>query len=265
MTKVVSASRRVDMVGSYPDELKELLTRRARPEETHTVVIWTKDPSNIFRDAELYRILRSYEQVYFHHTITGLGGSFLEPQVPHTATSLSLVRKLAEFAGKPERVALRFDPIVRFRAASGEVLTNLEFFESIARTASDIGIRQVFTSWVSSYGKVTKRLEKLGLECVQLSALQFQAESAQLEEKAKEIGVELLYCCVPGKQSGKCIDGERLKRLHPRREECSTLKAKGQRELCECTDSLDIGWYKLCRHGCLYCYGSPDIRKARSK
>ena len=70
---VISASRRTDLVGCYPDYLIEKL--KSYPlEKVHTIVIWTKNPCNMILHQALREVLSQYAQVYVHLTITGLGG-----------------------------------------------------------------------------------------------------------------------------------------------------------------------------------------------
>ena len=71
--------------------------------------------------------------------------------------------------------------------------------------------------------------------------------------------ITLHGCCVPGMPRSRCIDGGLLAHLHPAGEPCATARAKGQRELCGCTESYDVGWYEPCRHGCVYCYANPMV------
>ena len=71
---VISASRRTDLVGCYPDYLIEKL-KAYPPQKVHTIVIWTKNPCNMIRHQALREVLSQYAQVYVHLTITGLGGA----------------------------------------------------------------------------------------------------------------------------------------------------------------------------------------------
>jgi DNA repair photolyase len=255
--KVISASRRVDMVAGYPDELASALLTKFPLEEVHTVVIWTKNATNLLRHSELRKALSRFEQLYVHYSITGMGGTYLEPGIPPTEETLAHLPGVIALTRSPERVRLRFDPIVHVLLPNGQHYTNLPHFPAIARFCAELGIRDVSVSWMQVYRKVANRLRRAGIEPEEPSRELWLEEAQQLEEVATKYGLRIHGCCVPGWPRSRCIDGYLLTRLHPRGVPCSTMRAKGQRPLCGCTESIDIGWYKPCVGGCLYCYANP--------
>lgn len=256
MRRVISASRRIDMVACFPDELAGLLDEKCPPEQTHTLVLWTKNPTNLLRHGALNKACRQYA-LYVHFTITGMGGTLLEPNVPPSAEMTALLPRLVEFLGSPARIRIRFDPIVHLRFGDGSAFSNLEGFVPIAAEARAHGITDFSISWMDAYKKVVSRLRKREITDLPVSPGQWKKELDWLTEKAAEYSIRLHGCCVPGMPASHCIDGEQLSRLHPENLPCSTKKARGQRAACGCTESYDIGWYNPCPHGCLYCYANP--------
>ena len=265
LPQIISASRRTDMIASDPANLVARLEEKAPPTTTHTIVLWTKNPQNILSNKALRNRLLQYEQLFLHLSITGLGGTSLEPRVPKPNSVLSLLPSLINFVQGPERISIRFDPIVHFKMPDGSFICNLSFFEKLAPTLAQHKLHHVVTSWVQIYGKVSRRLQKLGIRPVSLTDDKRQKETVWLQNRAREHGIELRGCCVPGWTKFRCIDAGRLNQLHPRGRVADSRKAGGQRPLCGCSKSLDIGWYSLCIHGCIYCYGNPQICNLTNK
>ncbi|MDZ7314618.1 MAG: DUF1848 domain-containing protein [candidate division KSB1 bacterium] len=257
--RVISASRRIDMIAGDPDGLANILAERVPPDLTHTVVLWTKNPVVLINHSRLRRQLQRYDQLFLHLTITGLGGTDVEPNVPRPDRVLAELDRLIEWFQSPLRIRLRFDPIVHLRDASGRTICNLDFFDELAPIASSRGLCDITVSWVQLYPKVKKRLQRCGYEAVEVPSEQRQEEEKRLCSVAERWGITLHGCCVAGWPRSRCIDGELLTQLHPRRLAASTRKAKGQRQDCGCTESVDIGWYTPCAHGCLYCYANPRV------
>jgi len=255
---VISASRRTDLVGCYPDYLIEKL-QAYPPETVHTLVIWTKNPGNMIRHQALREALSQYAQVYVHLTITGLGGSVLEPGIPPWEQVDEMVPELVHLAKGPERITWRFDPIIAAQYCSG-VIENIPLFPVIAEKMRKHGITACRTSWASPYKKVIRRMQKKGLTLRPFNAEEQAAQAVELEEIADSLGIKIYYCSMEGFARSRCIDGALLSALHPQGLACSLKKAKGQRPACGCTESIDIGWYSLkCGHGCIYCYAEPKI------
>jgi hypothetical protein len=255
--KVISASRRIEMPGYFPDRLVRLLDSRCPPDRVHTVVLWSKRPEPILVHRDLARCLGRYSHVFLHLTVTGMGGSFLEPGIPRAGDTLSMIPALAGRLGSARRLTIRFDPIVHLRLSNGERYSNVRHFKGVAEAAARSGIERLTVSWMQSYPKVQSRLERLGIRAEEPSDAEREEEAGRLSAVAGALGLKLNSCCVPRLPVSACIDGRLLSDLHPDRVQASLTKAGGQRPACGCTESWDIGWYHPCPGGCLYCYARP--------
>jgi len=278
---VVSASRRTDLIASFPDWLAGVLrARRATvlgpqggatevdldPGQVHTFVLWSKDFRNFLENAHGLRDrLAAYDQLYLHFTVTGLGGSAAEPAVPPWREALAQLSGLAALAGGPGRVSVRFDPLVFWREG-GRVRTNLTIFPELAKIAAARGIKDIRISFAQWYGKARRRAAARGFAYIDPPDETKRACAADLAAVAADHGLVLHACCQPlltgvaGIRPSACIDGELLERLHPRREPAARRKDRGQRADCLCTESKDIGSYtQTCPHGCVYCYANPVV------
>jgi len=254
---VLSASRRTDLVGCYPEYLIEKLTAYP-PERVHSIVIWTKNPYNLIYNQNLRDVLATYSQLYIHLTITGLGGTPLEPRIPQWQEVAAMLPQLVKLVGRPERISWRFDPIITV-ACADEVFANFQLFPVIAKHIAQHGITVCRTSWASPYKKVLRRIKQKGFVLQTSSHEEQLLQARQMEEILNSLGMKLCYCSMEGFERSRCIDGNLLSKLHPDGLLCSVKKARGQRTLCGCTESIDIGWYTLkCGHGCLYCYAEPQ-------
>ncbi len=258
LKKVISASRRVDMVGNAPHQFVAILKEKCPPEMVHTLVIWTKNARNLFEHRPLFEAIHVYDQLFFHYTVTGMGGTLLEPRVPPPDQAMSYLERLVDLAGDPRRVRFRFDPIVHLLLPDGSNYSNLEWWEKLAPRVQQSGIRDVSISWMSEYRKVQSRLLRAQIRPIKVTAETWLREFNWLMSIAGQYDLTLHGCCVPGMPRSRCIDGHLLMELHPYHALCSLAKAKGQRTSCGCTESWDIGWYYPCGHGCRYCYANPQ-------
>jgi hypothetical protein len=253
---VLSASRRTDLVGCYPQFLRERLLEYP-PESVHSIVIWTKNPRNMIAEGPLQRMLRNYRQIFVHLTITGMGGGEFEPMIPPWDDTVGMIGPLIDLVGDPRRITWRFDPILEVEGHE-KTYSAFDLFPRLASAISPWGIRTCRVSWVSPYKKVLARLAKKGWRLIPSDLWGRRKQAEQLQQTAAAQGMSLFFCSMEGFPVSRCIDGGLLSQIHPDGLPCSQEKARGQRQLCGCTESLDIGWYSLrCKHGCLYCYACP--------
>ncbi|NPV82089.1 MAG: DUF1848 family protein [Candidatus Aminicenantes bacterium] len=281
--RVISASRRTDLVAYYPDWLASCLRERRaaffhhgrrseisldlNPEVVHTLVLWSKNFEPLLENRHgLRELLADYPQVYFHFTITGLGGTFLERLAPPPEEALEQIPWLLEVAARPERISIRFDPVVFWREA-GRLKTNLDFFPVLAREISRRGIKTVRFSFTQWYRKAVARARKTGLDFYEPGPEEKREAVKKLVGVAADYGLELWSCSqaeiarLPGIKASACIDGALLTRLHPAGEPASTVKDRTQRKDCLCTESIDIGSYTQgCPAACVYCYANPRLK-----
>ncbi|HEX7400789.1 MAG TPA: DUF1848 family protein [candidate division Zixibacteria bacterium] len=257
--KIVSASRRVDLLAFYPDYMAEKLVEIGT-ENVHTLVIWTKNPRNMLVHSRLNRVLEKLDQIYVLLTVTGLGGTPLEPNAPSADQIFQQLPAIIDFIGSPRRLAIRYDPLIDVLFQGKERLSNLDInrFSDILNRAQFFGVERVIVSYVTLYRKVIKRLKANNFEILEHPLEEITGFiQNQMIPQVEKLGMRLSTCVLPNLTQKGCIDVRTLIEMHPLRIPCSQAKDKTQRGECHCTKSLDIGQWFSCCHGCVYCYGNP--------
>lgn len=281
MKRVISASRRTDLTAFFPEWLSAVLKEEKaqvlgpsgriyevdlRPDAVHTIVLWSKNFTNLIAVASnLPKILQKYDQLYLHFTITGLGGIYIESGAVAPDLAAAQLDQLIVIVGLPERISVRFDPIIYWQE-NGEIRTNLRYFEELAPELSRRGIRSVHISFCQWYGKARRRAEKKKFSFFDPKEAEKKIDAAYLVDVARVHKLKLFSCSqdfvsdVAGISPSSCINGPLLQSLHPHKEDVSIKKDRSQRKECRCTESVDIGSYtQACPHGCLYCYANPKL------
>ncbi len=282
MKKVISASRRTDLIASFPEWLAGCLSEgravvhgpRAvgevdlRPQAVHTLVLWSKNFRNLLDNtAGLRDLVGRYDQVFLHYTVTGWGGGPVEPGVPAPSEALARLEELVALAGDPRLVTVRFDPVVFIRD-KGRILSNLGFFPRLAERVQAAGIKTIRVSFAQWYPKAARRAALRGIEFVDPPEEEKKDHARMLAAAAEGYGLELYSCAqsflasVEGFRASSCIDGRLLGETHPAGEPASIAHDRTQRPECGCTVSADIGSYgQACPHGCVYCYANPETKE----
>jgi hypothetical protein len=100
-----------------------------------------------------------------------------------------------------------------------------------------------------------------GIRLLQPHPEEKMALADRLAGIAERYGIRMYSCCgdsllSPWIHKAHCIDGGIIQQLFfPQGFE---YKEKPTRKECGCTESIDLGAYDTCPHGCLYCYANAN-------
>ena len=283
-TMIISASRRTDIPAFYaewfykrleegfvvtrnPFNANQLTKLRLDAEVVDAIVLWTKNARPML--ARLDELDATGIPYYFQFTITPYGQD-LEPRLPASKTVLiDTFKELSERLG-PERVVWRYDPILLSEKYS--IGFHERAFAKCAGLLEGYATRAVISFLDMDYNN-TKNIQRLGIS--DGTTEEKNELAAYIAGVAHEHGMTVETCAeeidldVCGIRHGHCIDADLIERISGKR--LSTRgrgKDKGQRLLCGCIGSTDIGVYNTCLHGCAYCYanfsqGSIDANLAK--
>jgi len=268
--RIVSVSRRTDIPAFFGNEFLRSLQEGVigvanpfRPSQVRRVslapgdvagfVFWTRNPRPFL--PILDEIDARHIPYYFLVTHTGYP-PFLEPRGVELRDFTADLETLCRRIG-PERIIWRYDPIVFLDSLGPEF--HRDQFRALAK-ALHLCTRRVIVSFLDLYGRAWRRLEKSGLKVFPARERPVWAAEvlADFAATAAAFDLELQLCCEPlgeeigSVKAGKCIDEELLNRLFGLN--IAYRKDPHQRPHCRCQQSVDIGRYRTCPAGCLYCY-----------
>ena len=269
---IISASRRTDIPAFYsewffnrlrdgyvftrnPYNTKQIKRISLLPEDVDCFVFWSKDPAS-FRNrlSELENF-----NYYFQFTLTPYEKD-LEPWVPYKKELLDTFISLSMMVGK-EKIIWRYDPILL--NDKYDFSFHLHYFESIARIISPYTEKCVI-SFIDIYANSAKNLEDLNVR--EPSRDEMISFAKEFKLIADHCGFRIASCAESidldsmGILHNKCIDNILIERIIGR--ELNYIKDRYQREDCGCVESIDIGAYNTCTHGCLYCYANFNRKSA---
>lgn len=240
---IISASRREDM----PAFRMPYLLKRYKDFEDSFFVLWTKDPRNL---AATSTKDLDPKRVALQLTVTGLGGTCIEPGVPSPDVVWDTVKTLIEKGYDKNLISWRFDPII-------PSITTPALATAMADRAQALGITRCMISFIMFTDEIKARWPE------------WEKHYANPERQAKIVetldgimkprGIQLFGCAQPHLtrwlKPARCIDGDYYAKITGF--DFSGEKDNYQRKSCGCTESYDIGKKIPCPHGCIYCYAVP--------
>ncbi len=253
---ILSASRRTDIPAYFGEKFYKDLTSgkfivinpfnqkktevNIKKEDIDGIVFWTKNPKPFFKI--LKKIKDEDYKFYFQYTLNNYPKD-IEPLNFSFSERISHLKKLYEII-YPYKIFLRYDPIILTNRFNDNF--HIENFELLIENVYKY-VEKIIIAFVTVYKKIKKFFPDVNND----EEVQFN-----LLEKFSKIGKKYnkkLYICCYKKDIGtieilpsKCIDASIFK--------AKPQKHLGQRTLCNCDKSIDVGYYRTCKTGCLYCY-----------
>ena len=228
-------------------------------EKVDGAILITKNVSRDFRAA----VMQNSSKVIVHATVTGFGGTVLEPNVPLPRESLENVMLLLCDGFPQERVVIRVDPIIPTEKGLNTALATIEMFMAE-------GFSRYRISIIDMYQHVRERFVKTGLPLpygdkmyagteqmclVDAMLLEAKAFWEYLGNRPGELRVE--SCAEPWLKEPipcGCISSYDLSLLGLDPNESDSVGPQRQHCMCYSGKKELLSSRHPCRHNCLYCY-----------
>ena len=206
-------------------------------------------------DAVIEKLVEHKDKIILHLTVTGMGGTRIEPFVPKTEDTHKKLVKLLESGFPVSHVVIRLDPVVPTERGMNTALDVIAAF-------SGLGIKRLRFSFLDNYKHVKKRFADEGIG--ELYNGEFHAPLELRKEYAEKIksvandgGFDSVEACgEPGIESISCLSKRDIEILGL--DEQIVLEGSAeQRDSCGCpankSELLKVRPHQ-CENKCLYCY-----------
>ena len=201
-------------------------------------------------DRFIKEVLQRKDKIIVHATVTGMGGTIYEPNVPTLEKSYEQIKKLILMGMPKEQIVLRLDPIIPTN-------NGIKTAEKVLEIFKDLGIKRCRISIMDMYPHVKRRFENANVDIPYegfqapyemisnvKKMLQKYGNIYTFETCAENIVPEWKKACVSKTDSD--ILGKDI----------MFYRSKNQRTGCLCpmNKSEMLNHTHRCPHQCLYCY-----------
>lgn len=209
------------------------------------------------------KLVEHSDKCILHLTVTGFGGSKIEPFTPPIDVTIKNTRELILKGFPVSQIVLRIDPIIPTDKGVETAVTVLKSF-------SELGIKRIRLSFLDMYKHVQSRFKKEEIDIPDIyknedGTVKFHVSLEERTEKlkqitdyAKAIGFDSVEVCgEPGIESISCLSQKDIDILGLT-DKITLIGNKGQRGSCSCpankTELLKVGRPHRCENACLYCF-----------
>lgn len=210
-------------------------------------------------DKLIDKLLENSNKCILHHTVTGMGGSKVEPFVPTVEQSVKKLKKLINGGFPVNQIVLRIDPIIPTEKGIDTALNVIASF-------SGLGIERLRLSFLDMYKHVKDRFNN---QNIKLPYETFHADKDirykafdTLETHAYLFGYQIIQLCgEPDFATTPCISQMDIDILGLT-DKIKLEGSKEQRSTCGCPGNkkeLIVGGKPhQCEHKCLYCFWKSE-------
>ena len=264
---ILSASRRTDIPAFYaqwfvnrvregfvlvrnPMNYHQVSKISLEPDVVDCIVFWTKNAEPLLPYID--EISQKYA-FYFQYTLNAYDRD-IEPVTCNLQDKIKVFQTLSKKIGK-EKIIWRYDPILISDKYSIE--WHINQFKSVAENLHSYTEQCVF-SFIDLYDRTKDNLKEINISAPTIQKINQIAKN--FSEIAHKYGLTIKTCAEVinldgfGIKHGCCIDPQLISQII--NSPISAKKDKNQRDICGCVESIDIGQYNTCRHGCKYCYAN---------
>lgn len=232
-----------------------------RLDKVDGAIVITKRVSSGFHDA----VLSNKDKLIVHATITGYGGTVLEPNVPSINDGFNAVMALVQAGFPKEKVVIRVDPIIPTTKGIRRAAVVIKMF-------MDVGFARFRISIIDMYPHVRERFKQAGLP-LPYGEFGFSPSKEQVQEVDKMLKAASEYCqfpdmlriesCAePGLTSAikcGCVSEYDLNLLGLSEDgEADSVGYQRQNCLCYSGKTELLKGKSRCGHKCLYCFWKED-------
>ena len=272
---ILSVSRRTDIPAFYSDwfmnRIKEgyVLVRNPmsyhaisrvniQPDMVDCIVFWTKNPAPLL--PHLDDLGRRYK-FYFQYTLNAYG-SEIEPNLPSLEERIETFIKISKHLGS-DRVIWRYDPVLITERYTLE--WHKKALGYISGKLAGYTDSCVF-SYLDMYDKISSNMKSLNIQSIDANTM--KSIAIAFNKIAKPQNIRMKTCSEEidlnelGIEHSCCIDPALISKMLG----CNlrSKKDSNQRSSCGCIESIDIGQYNTCQHGCKYCYANYSLQSVVS-